>query len=297
MAGGNANGGSSLPDPLIGAVFGQYKITEFVEQGGWGNVYKATDLKFEKDVAIKIIHQHVLKEENNIKRFRREARLLCRLESRHVIKVLDAGTTPAPYIVMEYFAGIPLDDWLSVNGPMKAPMAIDLFYQLCRALAEAQALNIVHRDLRPANVLIKTDGETVEAKIVDFGFAKCLTPDSTFGGKITEPGEMMGSPPYMSPEHFKGNSDHRSDIYSLGCIMYEVLAGCSPFKAKFAPDYFLMHQSTTPERISKARPGSVLPAKLEAAIFTCLQKSPNRRYQSAESCAQDLQSIKDDLKP
>jgi eukaryotic-like serine/threonine-protein kinase len=286
----NSNG---LPrDPLIGVVFGRYEIKELIETSGWGNVYRATDSMLEKDVAIKIVHDHVLKDASNIKRFRREARLLCRLESRYVIRVLDADTTPAPYLVVEYFDGIPLDKWLSANGPMNAQMAIDLFCQLCGALAEAQALDIVHRDLKPASILIKTNDNAVEARIVDFGLAKCLTSDNTCGSQITSPGEMLGSPPYMSPEHFDGNWDYRSDIYSLGCIMYELLAGRPAFKAKFAPEYLRLHRSTLPERISKVNPGSILPAGLEEVIFTCLEKSPNRRYQTAKLCAEDLKAIK-----
>jgi eukaryotic-like serine/threonine-protein kinase len=286
------SGNEPRRDPLIGAVFGRYEIKEFIETGGWGNVYRAKDSKLEKDVAIKIVHDHVLKDESNIKRFRREARLLCRLESRYVMRVLDADTTPAPYLVVEYFDGIPLNKWLLANGPMNAQMAIDLFCQLCRALSEAQELDIVHRDLKPASILIKTSDNAVEARIVDFGLAKCLTSDNTLGSKITSPGEMLGSPPYMSPEHFDGNWDHRSDIYSLGCIMYEVLAGRPAFKAKFAPEYLQLHRSTLPERISKVNPGAVLPAGLEEVIFACLEKSPNRRYQSAKLCAEDLEAIK-----
>lgn len=284
-------------DPLIGAVLDRYEIKELIDTGAWGNVYKAIDLTLGKDVAIKIVHDHILKDESNIKRFRREARLLCCLDSRHIIKILDANIEPAPYIVMEYFDGVPLDDWLVNNGPMNPQMAIELFHQLCNALKEAQAFGIVHRDLKPANILIRTFGNIVEAKIVDFGFAKCLDPDSTCAAKITSTGEVLGSPPYMSPEQFNGKSDHRSDIYSLGCVMYELLSGQPAFKARFSMDYLQKHLSTIPERISSLNPDAKLPPGLEDVIFTCLQKAPNKRYQSADLCSEDLKSVKDGLKP
>jgi eukaryotic-like serine/threonine-protein kinase len=292
MTNGSAKSKDIPVDPLVGHAFGRYQIKELIDKGGWGNVYRATDSTLEKDVTIKIIHHHVLQDENNIKRFRREARLLCRLQSCHVIKILDADTTPAPHLVMEYFDGMPLSEWLSANGPMNAQMAIELFYQLCSALAEAETLDIIHRDLKPASILIKTTGNAVEARIVDFGLAKCITTDNTCAGKITTPGEMLGSPRYMSPEAFDGICDHRSDIYSLGCIMYELLAGRPAFKAKYAPEYLLLHQSNIPERISKVNPGAVLPPKLEEVIFACLEKSPDKRYQSARLCAKDLDAIK-----
>lgn len=295
MVDGTAGGKGTPKDHLIGAVFAdRYEIEELIETGGWGNVYKAIDLTLEKDVAIKVIHDHVLKEESSIKRFRREARLLCSLKSKHVLKVLDADTTPAPYIVMDYFDGIPLSKWLLLHGPMEAQMAVELFSQLLSALSEAQALNIVHRDLKPANILLETDGDWVDARIVDFGFAKCLADaDNTCGSNITSPGEMLGSPKYMSPEHFEGKCDHRSDLYSLGCIMYEALSGRPAFKAKYALEYLQLHQSKVPERISKVNPDVKVPAGLEDVVFACLEKSQNRRYQSAELCAKDLKAIKD----
>ncbi len=297
MVDGNASSNNSGIDPLIGVVFGRYKIAKFIEKGGWGVLYKATDLTLHKDVVIKIIHRHFLHDESNLKRFQREAGVLCRLESKYVMKVLDADTNPAPYIAMESFEGTPLNDWIAANGAMNAQMAIDLFRQLLCALTDARALNIVHRDLKPASILVRIEGSNIEAKIVDFGFARCLTPDSTFGGKITAPGETLGNPAYMSLEHFRGNCDQRSDIYSLGCIMYELLAGRPPFRAKYALEYFEKHQSAIPEPILKVNSNSNLPPGLEEIILACLQKSPNRRYQSAELCAADLNGIGAGLEP
>ncbi len=292
-----SNGSFNQSDPLIGAVIDRYEILELIDTGAWGNVYKARNLMLGIDVAIKIVHKHVLKDESTIKRFRREARLLNKLDSPNVIKVLDADVTPFPYIVMEYFDGVPLNKWLKMHGPMNAQMALDLFCQLCKGLSHAEALNIVHRDLKPANILIKTYGNSVEAKILDFGMAKCFSPENTTITKITSTGDILGSPAYMAPEQFKGQCDSRSDLYSVACIMYEMLAGVPAFTACNSIEYLKKHLFSVPLRISKHNPSEKIPAGLENVIFRCLEKSPKKRFQSANACREHLKSIRSKFKP
>lgn len=283
-------------DPWSGTVLDRYEIGECIGKGTWGNVYKARNIVLDTDVAIKVIHQHVLGNEANIQRFHREARLLTCIQSNSVIKVIDADVTPVPYLVTEYFDGITLDRWLSLNGPMKTPMALDLFSQLCRGLAEAEAFGIVHRDLNPSNVLIKTYGDIVEARILDFGLAKCLDTDSTCGSKITKTGEIVGNPAYMAPEQFQGHADARSDIYSLACIMYEMLTGSPVFSSKSALDYMQKHLSHSPKHLLQVNPNVTLPTALVQLIHKCLEKSPRKRYQSAEHCRKELKAIKQKCK-
>lgn len=269
----------------------RYKLVELLGRGSSGNVYKAIDTNFGKIVAVKILHAHVLKDEDSLKRFRREARILSSLSSNNIIKVLDADVSPQPYLVTEYFEGIPLDQWIKNHGAMKPLMVLELFLQLCRGLAEAEAMNLIHRDLKPANILLRTYGEVLlEAKIVDFGFVKCLDQDSTSGGKITATGEILGTPAYMSPEQFKGDCDQRSDIYSLGCIMYEMLSGRPAFKGRNAFDYFHKHMTASVQRIF-GDDSDRLNLQLESVILKCLEKSKHFRYQSAEYCRRDLKKI------
>lgn len=287
-----------MVDPCLGIVLeDRYEINELIGTGAWGNVYKATDYKLGTIVAVKIVHRHLLKDEDNIKRFRREARLLSCFDSNNVIRVIDANTDPFPYIVMDYFDGIPLNQWLKENGPMNPQMAMDLFNQLCQCLSEAELFNIVHRDLKPGNILIKTYGNVIEARIVDFGLGKCIDQTATCGSRITSSGEILGSPPYMAPEQFKGQSDNRSDLYSLGCVIYEALAGRQAFTAQYSLDYLQQHFSKTPQRISEVNPEAKLPRGLEEIVFKCLQKTPEKRYQSGKMCRQDLKSVKEGLKP
>ncbi len=288
---------SAAQDPLIGMIIDRWEITELINTGAWGNVYKATDIVLGITVAIKVIHNHVLKDQGTINRFLREARLLCRLDGKRIIKILDAGTRPVPFLVMEYFEGISLDEWLRINGPMNADMALDLFLQLCQALTEAHSFDIIHRDLKPANILVKTSGNLLEVKIVDFGLAKCLNPEISCGSKITSSGDILGSPKYMAPEQFKGQADCLSDLYSLACIIYEALAGRSVFQAQFGLDYFQKHLSCTPEPISKVNPDAKLPAGLGEVIFKCLEKQQKKRFQSAGHCAEALRAIEAGLRP
>lgn len=288
---------SLMADPFIGFDFDdQYRIVELLGAGGWGNVYKATDLSTGTELAVKVVHKHHLQNEMSMKRFELEAKLLSRLENRYIVKIIDHGFSPAPYIVMEYFDGVPLSKWLKLNGPMQSNMAIDLFLQLCDGLATAQQIKIVHRDLKPANILLKTDGSRVQAKILDFGLAK-FVDQSVGADKLTSTGDVLGSPPYMSPEQWKGQCDHRSDIYSLGCIMYEVLAGQPAFTAAYGMDYLNKHLSERPPNISDVNLREKFPPSLEDIVSKCMQKAPANRYQSATACSADLKKIKIGRKP
>ncbi|MBX9688142.1 MAG: protein kinase [Candidatus Obscuribacterales bacterium] len=276
-------------DPLIGYELAErYKIVEFIASGGWGSVYKGKHLTLGSDIAVKIIHKHLTEDEGNLKRLEQEARLLSRLESPNIVRLLDYGLVPLPYIVMEYFDGVPLNKWLKANGFLKADLAVELFLQICEGLNNAHALGLVHRDLKPANIMIKIENGKIKSKILDFGIAKLIDEHE----RLTSTGEILGSPPYMSPEQWKGRTDSRSDLYSLGCIMYEALCGKQAFNADYGLDYLNKHMSFTPLKMREVEPLVGLPSSMEDLLRKCLEKSPERRYQSAEEIHADLERVK-----
>jgi serine/threonine protein kinase len=287
---------SVIADPLIGFLLeDRYRIIEPIGMGGWGKVYKAKHATLNMDLAVKIVHQQHLRDELGMKRFEQEALLLSRVENPHIVRIIDHGLAPAPFIVMEYIHGIQLNKWLQTNGPMPPEMAIELFLQLCDALSAAEAIRIVHRDLKPSNILIGTDTEGIQCKILDFGLAKFIDAGET--ERLTATGEILGSPAYMPPEQWKGQCDHRSDIYSLGCIMYEVLSGKPPFSAQFGLEYMSKHVSDTPPPFSQLHVAAKLPVGLEDIVNKCMQKSPANRYQSSLACREDLLRLKSGSKP
>jgi tetratricopeptide (TPR) repeat protein/tRNA A-37 threonylcarbamoyl transferase component Bud32 len=296
-AAGEHSNKSVLEDPFIGLELDErYRVDELIGAGGFGNVYKATDLQQNCTVAVKIVHKHHLNDESSIRRFELEAQSLRRIQSDYIVKITDFGVSPAPYIVMEHFDGQPLGKWLKEQGPMKAEMAIELFLQLCDGLSAAESMHIVHRDLKPANILIKIEGDHLQAKILDFGLAKNVDM-SVQDDNLTATGEILGSPPYMSPEQWRGQCDYRSDIYSLGCIMYEVLSGKPPFSAQFGLDYMNKHLSDKPVPISQVNSINKFPSALESVVSKCLQKTPSNRYQSSSKCSDDLKKIRMGSKP
>lgn len=285
-----------MRDPFLGMVFAdRYEITELIGTGGFGSVYKAKHLSLKLDVAIKVLHRQYMLDEVNLKRFEQEAQLLSRMENAHVVKVIDFGLEPAPFIVMEFFAGTPLSSWLRSNGAMPASMAINLFLQIGDALSCAESVHIVHRDLKPANVLLKFHGEELECKILDFGVAKFVDVAAS-EEKLTATGAVVGSPAYMAPEQWKGEGDNRADIYSLGCIMYEVLGGKPAFIAQFGMEYLNKHVTETPQSLTKQNQELKVPEELERIVFRCLQKAPENRYQSINQCLNDLKRLKGGLK-
>lgn len=288
---------SVLADPFVGFVLdGRYRIVEPIGVGGWGNVYRATHIGLDRDLAIKIVHRHHLQDDLTLRRFEQEAKLLSRFRNQHVVEIIDHGLDPAPYIVMEYGDGISLSKWLKDYGPMAPEMAIELFLQLCDGLSAAEAINIVHRDLKPSNILIKTEGEAIQAKILDFGLGKFMEHDFT-SDKLTATGEMLGSPAYMPPEQWSGQCDRRSDIYSLGCVMYETLTGNPAFSAQTGIHYMQKHCNEIPQRISEANPAQKLPPGLEDVVSKCMQKLPANRYQSVTVCSADLKKLEQGDKP
>jgi tRNA A-37 threonylcarbamoyl transferase component Bud32/tetratricopeptide (TPR) repeat protein len=279
-------------DRFIGfELLGRYRIVELIGAGGWGNVYRGEHLNLGTRVAIKVIHRHLSQDEASLKRLEQEARVLSRLESPYIVRILDYAIAPFPFIVMEYFDGIPLSQWLKDNGPLEYATAIELFMQICDGMSNAMEAGLVHRDLKPGNVMLKAEEGQVSSKILDFGIVR-LIDDSAAQERLTSTGEILGSPPYMSPEQWAGRADHRSDIYSLGCIMYEALTGKSAFSAQYGIDYLQLHASDYPARMRDVASGGKFPDSLENVVFRCMQKSAEARYQTSAALKADLLQVK-----
>lgn len=282
----------SSDDPFIGQiVLDRYKVVELSGSGGWGKVYRGLHLGLGTDVAIKIIHKHLANDESSVKRLEKEAILLSRLDSHYIVRILDFGRHPAPLIVMEYFHGTMLSDWLKASGPMKPELAVELFLQICDGLSNANSLGLVHRDLKPGNVLVIIENSQLRSKLLDFGIAK-MVDEATNNERLTCTGEIIGSPPYMSPEQWTGTADHRSDLYSLGCIMFEVLTGQPAFNAQYGIEFLNKHLNTNAPRLSELMPNIDFSGGLDDIAQKCLQKQAENRYQSSLELQGDLELVK-----
>lgn len=277
-------------DPLIGSIIaGRYKIKELLASGGWGNVYRATHISLNIDVAVKFIHRNLANIER-LTRFELEAILLHRLNSPYIIRFLDyCGKPSQAFIVMEYFDGSSLEALLTSGQVLEPETALDFFLLLTRGLNAAGELGLVHRDLKPSNVLYRFTENKLDLRIIDFGIAKLSEelPD-----RLTATGEVLGSPLYMAPEHWAGNADHRSDIYAAGCIMYEALSGKHPFSGSNTIELLDQHAHTAPQKFADIAPQLNIPQGLESVIRKCMQKDPAHRYQTSEALHSDLEKIK-----
>jgi serine/threonine protein kinase len=271
---------------------GQYKLLELIGRGGMASVYKAHDLKLDFPVAVKMLLPHIEEEEQMAERFVREAKTSARLLHPNVVKLLDFGTAPdgSAYIVMEYLDGTSLAHLLKGQRTMTAERLINIAAQICDALEDSHRKNIVHRDLKPSNVmLIKQDDVQDFVKIVDFGLAKC-----SVGGesqRLTATGELFGSPIYMSPEQCRGGQlDGRSDIYSLGIILYEALTGQVPLMGENVVATITKHLHEIPRPFKVARPDLYISERLEAVVMRALNKAPEHRFASMAEMKEALLS-------
>ena len=276
-----------------GAVLaGKYRIERLLGEGGMGCVMLATHLQLDQQVALKFIHaRHAESRPDAVARFFREARAAARIRSEHVARVMDVGVLEggAPYLVMEYLEGQSLEGRIGKPPILLVPDIVDLAIQACEGLAEAHAAGVVHRDLKPANLFLvrKTDGSTC-LKLLDFGISK-LTPRASMpDDNVTNTRTLMGSPLYMSPEQLRSlkNVDRRTDMWSMGIILYELLGGRTPFVAETLPEICSLIMTEPPPLLHEIAP--TLPEGLRAVILRCLEKDPERRFSDAGGLAQAL---------
>jgi eukaryotic-like serine/threonine-protein kinase len=275
-------------------VLDKYRVERVLGQGGMGVVVAATHVDLEQRVALKFLLPAALAHPDLVERFAREARAAAKIQSRHVVRVLDTGKMPtgAPFMVMEYLEGRDLGAILEQDGPIAHALAIDHVLQACEAIGEAHAAGIVHRDLKPSNLFLaqQRDRRAI-IKVLDFGISKLEEPNSA---PLTRTATMMGSPHYMSPEQLSSSKDvdARSDIWSLGVIIYELIAGVRPFNADTMPGIVGEILRNTPERLSEHCPGVSL--DLELVVARCLASFAQDRFQSVAELAAALRPFAGD---
>jgi len=263
---------------------GKYRVDGALGAGGYGLVVRAHHLLAQQEVAIKILRDDVELDEENRQRFLREAQLMVRLRSEHVTKISDVGTldSGAPYVVMELLEGMDLGKVLESAGRLSAQVACDHLLQACDVLAEAHALGIVHRDIKPTNLFVtrRSDGSQ-SIKVLDFGISKTAATDQ--GMKLTQTAMMLGTPAYMSPEQMRSarSVDTRTDIWSLGVVLYELVEGTMPFEATSFAE-LAVKVATEPFVPMKLAP------ELTPIVTRCLGRTPNDRYGSVAELALDL---------
>ena len=270
---------------------GKFRVERVLGVGGMGVVVAAMHLQLDQRVALKFVLPSAIQNAETVERFSREARAAVRLRSEHVARVLDVGTleSGSPYIVMEFLEGRDLAEVIA-PGPLSVRDAVDYVMQACEAIAEAHSIGIVHRDLKPRNLFLarRIDGRPL-IKVLDFGISKMTVPGSPEQMSLTRTTEVMGSPNYMSPEQLRSarNVDLRTDIWSLGVILYEILTGHVPFEAETVTQLCAMVLQDTPRVLHEYRPD--LPPALTDVVFRCLEKDPARRFQSVAELAHALE--------
>ena len=283
-------------DDLIGrTIDGRYKVEALLGEGGMGLVYRVRHTSLGKALAIKVLRTNISNDDEVLRRFKQEAQSASHIGNRHIVDVSDFGVTPngSTYFVMEYLDGVDLITAIEEAGELEDDRVLHIARQLCRAVGAAHDAGIVHRDLKPENVfLVSRDGDDNYVKVLDFGIAKVA--DS--GAKLTRAGEVFGTPHYMSPEQAGGHPvDHRTDIYSLGVIMYEMVTGQVPFDADNMMGILTKHMYEEPLPPSARVPDML--QGLEDVILKCLQKEPQFRYQSLLELEADLDLLEEGLAP
>lgn len=269
---------------LVGhTLAGRYRLTDLLGQGGMGTVYKGLDTQMsDRVVAVKVLAPHLVSDEKQVMRFEQEARAANQLRHPNTISVLDFGRDSAGHIFMiiEFLIGDTLTGALR-GGRMDVARCLYIFRQVCKSLAEAHSKSIVHRDLKPDNIFVcEIYGESDFVKVIDFGIAKFLEDENA---QLTQAGKMFGTPRYLSPEQAQGKKlDNRSDLYSLGVIMFECITGRPPFIAEEPIAVAIMHVQEQAPHMEDVASDILIPKSVDRLVFKLLAKRPDDRFQSAE---------------
>ncbi|MEA2476676.1 MAG: eukaryotic-like serine/threonine-protein kinase [Actinomycetota bacterium] len=265
----------------------RYALDEVIARGGMGTVWKARDEVLARTVAVKVLHPHLSDDKDFLERFRREALSAARLAHPSIVSIYDTGTEEAEdggtrhYIVMEYCGGGTLADLIADEAPVDPERVVSIGSAIADALCYAHAHGVIHRDIKPANVLITADGSP---KVADFGIAKAAA-----SGDVTTTGDILGTVAYLSPEQVQNKEpDARSDVYSLGVVLYELLVGRVPFTGESHLVTAMKHVNEEPPRPRGLRAG--IPKSIEAVVLRALEKDPDRRYASADDLQRALKA-------
>ena len=293
---GPHSGVSRAPDGLLGKTIDRrYRVEALLGEGGMGLVYRVTHTGLNKPLAIKVLRRENTGDPEVLARFRREAESASAIGHKHIVDINDFGVLGdgSTYFVMECLEGMDLIDALDATRRMPEERALHIATQICRALGAAHDAGIVHRDLKPENVFLTTRDDTADfVKVLDFGIAKVANGPS----RITKQGEVLGTPHYMSPEQCEGEDvDHRTDIYALGVLLYEMLTGHVPHDADTMMGILTKHmyEDPIPPKVRVPQVSS----ELEGVILRCLEKKPERRYQTMRALEEDLSRIDQGERP
>ena len=278
------------PDKFVGLVLdAKYQVERLIGKGGMGNVYEAKHLHMGLPVAVKILHPHLVTDSTAVERFRREARSARTVNHPNAISIMDFGVTSdnVLYLVMELINGISLQEVLKKETTIESSRAVRIMRQVCLAVDVAHQKSIIHRDLKPDNILILDYGkDTEKVKVIDFSIAKMK--ESGKDPNLTSAGVVVGTPQYISPEQAQGlELDNRSDIYSMGIILYQMLTGNVPFTGKTSAMLLMQHIQAKPKSPREIKPE--IPIRLEQSVLRSLSKQAKDRQQSAAVLAQELE--------
>jgi serine/threonine protein kinase/Tfp pilus assembly protein PilF len=264
----------------------RYEIIELLGRGGMGNVYRVVDKKINEEIALKFLNLAIA-DEKMIERFKNELKLARKISHKNICRMYDLGDLDGiPYITMEYVTGEDLRSMIKMTGQLSVGRALSIAMQVCEGLAEAHRLGVVHRDLKPRNIMIDKEGN---ARIMDFGIARSIKVKG-----ITRVGSIIGTPEYMSPEQVKGEKvDRRSDIYSLGIILFEMMTGQVPFEGDTSLSIALKHEKEIPPDPREFN--AQIPKELSRVILRCLEKDKERRFQGAGELFSDLVKVDEEI--
>ncbi|WP_390893335.1 Stk1 family PASTA domain-containing Ser/Thr kinase [Mycobacterium deserti] len=274
---------------------GRYEVGEILGVGGMSDVYLARDLRLHRDVAVKLLRADLARDPSLNLRFQREAQNAASLNHPAIAAVYDTGEVetasgPLPYIVMEYVDGLTLRDVVRIHGPMRTRRAIEVVADACQALNFSHQRGIIHRDVKPANIMIDKAGSV---KVVDFGIAKAIADGDK---SVTQTGAVIGTAQYLSPEQARGDRvDARADVYSLGCVLYEISTGEPPFVGESSVAVAYQHVREQP--VVPSRRNSEITPELDAVVLKAMAKNPDDRYQTAAEMRDDLVRVHRGLTP